>query len=1643
MSINTITHFLPATFSKTPSLKNPLGNQTVNAWGVPQAWIEAAFCDDKGFLCFSPSLRTKYISLNELLNRWIEIGYKHVSMRSYFDALIQAFSDIPCKLYLRGSYATYLLNPVEELREILNEFIQQNPSNEHLIENGFLSLQPLLPIFKEPDDSDWALLWEDPPSELQLIEIKNRLIAINASFGEYSLDFAEKHTFHNLFTAKINPLTQFADPIVIASLQGKPKLDLVVGFPKIAPYLFTCDDHYIRIGFVCTPEVKPQAIFDACLGIIRAEERHEMDFRALMKAVKHRSQGKKWDESKITFRRIFNRFLELPTEILTEAIQKKIDEEAVEPISFVLNLLALTDHPARLQELWNALKHYVTMDPFVSFEEACSGVALYKERFPSRIGDIPFTEVKSLYPLKGVLLKHLHEFRPPTPREFDRVMSHIAAQGWLDENEERLLANHFGVENLFFAFLQKGLEEEALSYLCRKQQSLSLSQLLDALKQIPDYQRHTQHFLASFHDKEEAFLVCLEKDILLPDDFTKSIFRGLFSTYTGPKLIEWLKKVGSKIKSDHKEWVVDLWIELTKEEKIPLSEFKLAVENWLKSRLPDRIKLNCLLRIWHLLGSKAFTEKAKLQATALFAEAQTEDLVHWFLELDNLEPFFHAHKNRLERDWEILFHHAKNKQRVLDLLPCFQHSLHFPQILKLSLSALPDGERLKWIYPLDASFWGEMANELSPEENNHLELERLRRTHSYFLWCALKRRNVPVPEKLTEAVLKNLRQTKSFKGDQIISDLRELVEAFQWVELFELLPKLEPSLKEETLELIRRKIQKSIALADLKPLKMIIKNREFQKFIPITPTWIDSLKITEEHACDIWEMIESTDFNGPLGMPLCLLYLPMQRTGQQEIAFAKVLFAQAPKRLPAPLSAHLLDTVIKEPIVLNELITMHRQWLLDQGQSDAERVYQFLTLLHQLKIPLPKNIPACLIDLVRTHLSHTADFFFALDLLSCNGTQPLKFLILAALIRENNLEAFQTWLQSCLSSLNAVEQNQLLNTIDSYQRWMEELLQALRSNALKNFKSFTPIILERYLEKHGHATTLPFLTLIQYPVRNYTIFAPLLNTEEQSQEFLQWLDPPKAELPGVRELFAHLIQESLKKPSPGPLIHKFGKVYFYLKNSELFMQFAKRALKCRLEEGLGCNEWLRYASTEIELRQSIACIATQKNPSEISLILFDEAITLSRKNPELCWGEDFAKQVYHIIRYKSVSVNVHSIKVGIDLLSLLVRDQENLKTSTRIKLLLQIAQHSETDQGLNAYRQLLTIIETIPDLKLEVLEKMATLLFFYPKVTNTALLNYLTKQPISRPTEELELRYSMLAYLGLVCLKTPANWQIEPTLEYLILNICSHAQKLGTVDLTKAPYIQVLGKAFSVLGRLNPGLTTRLFDSISEIAMKYSGITDPLIFCKAFVPKFIDYCFRSVDLEDFQALLIALQLVNVIALKYYSQDIESRDKLLIAFIEKAIYHKFYQGNKEETNALLTSISCLSRIQDRYYYSLFLLDDETDLETRKFFFKKLTIKESTERIDAAIQRAFFRRDVTGSLIIYNAFQRSESFRLMTEHKRRKLLQDLIPFLKDAMPDRESALFYFKKILKISPPNPSKKELKEMDELIQTLEDQYQS
>lgn len=607
-----------------------------------QCWERAGFCDAMGYLLFLPDLEPGPLQ-PDALAKWaalmgkpLKIGDHLYSYQAYLETVSNAFPNH--RLFLRGSYASYVLDPLRELRFLIDAYIQKHPQVEALMEQGWERLTRESTPLIEPADADWALIANHETTQDELLQIKNTLIRINSDLGDVDYLKAKNETFTNLIIARKNDLTLTEDPIVIASLQGC--LDLLVGSPKVSPCLFSYDNRYIPMQRNAAPFALNgnywQSTLDHALGIIRLEARHALDFRALLVAIKHLSSGKQWMGSTAAYATAFNAFIKTNSiQTLFSAIDSKMPVDPAQALCYVMNVLSLIDEEASVtkHELWEVLRTKVANGMPYPFEEASN--ALYGfQNMPFLVKTHGRDHPALLLGIKKTLLLNPQSLPAPTDRGpyadwlyaisngiqstlaetllrlvDDRHLSEdeclrIQQQlGWEAPLNATHLLNILVAEGNFYAYFPFWLERHFQgNWDDTIKQLLSLSGIRRRRGLLKHYFEY--HF-SDVKEKQSLFLALFKHCLFQPDIQAKRLFLEHFQDLNDERLAHYLQNLAPFIRD--KMWIADLWIESYLSQKIDLDLLEKRVVIWLTSNLSVEQKQALVIDLFHRCGPSIFS----------------------------------------------------------------------------------------------------------------------------------------------------------------------------------------------------------------------------------------------------------------------------------------------------------------------------------------------------------------------------------------------------------------------------------------------------------------------------------------------------------------------------------------------------------------------------------------------------------------------------------------------------------------------------------------------------------------------------------------------------------------------------------------------------------------------------------------------------------------------------------------------------------------------------------------------------------------------------------------------------------------------------------------------------------------------------
>lgn len=715
-----------------------------------QCWERAGFCDAMGHLLFLPDLEPHPLQADALakwaalLGKPLTIGDHLYSYQAYLETVSAAFPNH--QLFLRGSYASYVLDPLRELRFLIDAYLQKHPQMEALMEQGWERLTRESTPLIEPADADWALIADHETTQDELLHIKHTLIQINSKLGEVDYLKAKNETFTNLIIARKNELTSTEDPIVIASLQNR--LDLLVGSPQVSPCLFSYDNRYIPIQKNSAPFALNgsywQSTLDHALGIIRLESRHALDFRALLVAIKHLSTGKRWMGSSAPYIAAFNAFIKKgATSAILTAIESKMPTDPVHALCYVMNLLSLIDEEssAKKNELWQVLQNKVAVNMPYTFEELSN--ALYGfENMPFLVKTHGRVHPDLVLSIKKTLLLNPQSLPAPADRglyadwlyaisngiqstiaktllclvdghhlsddECQRIQQKWGGEGPLNATH---LLNILITEGNFYAYFPLWLERHFQgNWEDTIKQLLSLS----GIKPRRGLLKH--YFVCNFgdvDDKQTLYFILFKQLLFQPDIQAKRLFLEHFQDMNGERLAHYLQNLAPFIRD--KMWIVDLWIESFLLQRMDLELLEKRIVIWLTSHLPLEQKQALVIDLFHRCGPSTFSgECLKLMLSFLNDSPEMLEILRSLLSSMSIKDFLslidelaevRASSTLLETHlWQLLHEHKLKTFAELLMHPAWMRRVQISQEL------LSDQLRSASLTPLE-------LNELIPVQH--------------------------------------------------------------------------------------------------------------------------------------------------------------------------------------------------------------------------------------------------------------------------------------------------------------------------------------------------------------------------------------------------------------------------------------------------------------------------------------------------------------------------------------------------------------------------------------------------------------------------------------------------------------------------------------------------------------------------------------------------------------------------------------------------------------------------------------------------------------------------------------------------------------------------------------------------------------
>lgn len=998
--MNNIVHSTPGLVFVTPVRDHD--NQRTVSFDNP--WVQAGFCDERGVLTFEPQFTSHFLDswaiqrLDVLLQKTVCIGHVEMTIRTYLDRVIEHFSSYGFELSLRGSYAAYVYHPLETLHELIKDFIQQHPEQKALMEEGLKQIEAHFPPLTVPNDSDWTLLRGSPLNAEQQQAIRSGLIEVHAALTGLSYQEAERTTFQSLFVPHSNKWTDLNDPIVISTVGGKEiKLDLVTGFLEEAPFLFSHDNRMIRIAKKPYVQVIQGHLFQSAvdygLGIIRFAERHAKDFRALLKALHHLTNGKRWDETLMTAQEILRGFLHIPTREIAQFILKWLDGKKVDRISFVVNFLCLVEDEVQRNELWKHLS-----DGKVSFKEATRQIHERKRAFPEAYGCMPLlnvdpteapTQPSQDFMKRALFLPILplpHEpagiyaewrqccerllNKQPVSKEFIDQISALYLANKFTREEEAALAVRLSFPTLIEALTALGSNENVYQSWIEAHHELSWEEKLQHL----GHHRNpaTKSFLLKLcpidNHPKELFEAAFRQGIFQPENRSKEVFLAITEKDREDAVIAFIGKVGTLVPSEAKEWIIDLWIDCVQNKRISHAALNGRMPQWLNGKLPENMKERIALKIIQAFGVASLESIESLAPHIAHADAAIlQDCFLKALEKssDAAALFFSLHQNALTAYLDELFLKAAERQLVFPFITALKSMIDMRSLILANLAKIPASCRLACAQQLPPGDQMQCLRDpkvLPSSDRTTLGLRIVNETKSIFDLWLMQSFGIHMPERLVHTFLQSFYPRQNLKGETVQQATAQLIASLHIEALALIVPKLEPALKEVLQPAFRTRLEQSFAQDNLGEIADVLKCKDLAEWAKVTPQDLEGLKIGPEQVEKLYTIVIGIKGPSPLYFALCVRYIRLVPDAHTNTKLCNLMFSWAPHRIPIEIANHLVRALTANPQQFAKAFNAHASWLMRMIDATGETYYRLLTIYIDLKIDLPEVIPLSVVE---------------------------------------------------------------------------------------------------------------------------------------------------------------------------------------------------------------------------------------------------------------------------------------------------------------------------------------------------------------------------------------------------------------------------------------------------------------------------------------------------------------------------------------------------------------------------------------------------------------------------------------------------------------------------------------------------------
>lgn len=992
--------------SPLTSLEIPRATQRDGASNVVASeenpWVQAGFCDEKGKLTYEPRIQSLFLNyealnkLEKLFQKTIRVDKQVVTIRRYLDHVLSQFPHFSFELCLRGSYAAYIFNPLDALRALVNEFIEIHPDKRLLMLAGMKRVEDHFPPPAEPNDADWTLLGNIPLSPEQQLAVREGLIRVHAELAKVSLEEAESRTFQSLFIPHSTRWTDLDDPIVISTVEGDEiKVDLVTGFLQKAPYLFSYDNRLIRMGH--NPYIKVlngslfQASLDFGLNVIRFEKRHKKDLRALLKALHYLTNGKTWDESEITAKKIFSRFLHIPPKEMAEFVLKWLGEKNVDRISFVVNLLCLVDDVTQREELWKHLS-----DGKIPFADASRQIYHRIQAFPESYGAIPlltmtegpvnpsidFMKRALFLPLRkhtsnpsGIYAEWRHccellNDNKPVPQEFiDQIASMYLANKFT-ESEASLLAGKLFFPTLIDAFIALGTSKDVHASWLQAHQHETWD---ERLKQLPmPIHPATKTFLiahcSSDNDPKELFLCAFRHRIFQAENQTRDLFVAITKEDREDAVITFIGKVATHVSAEDKEWIIDLWISCMQYKRISLSAFNARIPRWFNGKITDQMKQRIALKIIHAVDISSLDALEAL--TPYLVGAEREILMQSFLKILEKSSvaaslFFRYHQDMLTAYLDDLFLEAAEKQIAISFMNALTPLIDMRSLILTNLSKISSASRLTCAQHLPQSDQMQCLKDpqlLPGNDRTTLGLKIVNENKSLFDLWILQSWGIHLPERFVHTLLQSFYPKQNLKGGAVQQSTHLLIDSLHIDALELIVTRLEPSLKEEMQPIFRARMEQSLTQNHLGEIAAVLKCKELTEWAQLTPQDLETLKIAHEQCEELYKIVIEIKRPSPLYFVLCSHYIRLMPDAYKNNKLCNLMFSWAPHQIPSTIANLLVSALTANPQQYAKAFIAHATWLMRMIDSKGETFYHLLTIYIDLGLALPADIPQAAVE---------------------------------------------------------------------------------------------------------------------------------------------------------------------------------------------------------------------------------------------------------------------------------------------------------------------------------------------------------------------------------------------------------------------------------------------------------------------------------------------------------------------------------------------------------------------------------------------------------------------------------------------------------------------------------------------------------